>query len=165
MRVLVSAASKHGASQAISGAIVEALTSVGIEAVALAPEQVRSLDGIDAAVIGSGVHAGRWLEPAKRLVTQHADELRSRPVWLFSSGPLGDPPKPEGEPADGAAMRELIGAREDRVFPGRIDSSDLSFGERLIVRAVKAPEGDYRPWPAIRDWATGIARELLGRPA
>ena len=48
---------------------------------------------------------------------------------------------------------------------GRIDSSELGFGERLIVRAVKAPEGDYRPWPAIRDWATGIARELLGRPA
>jgi menaquinone-dependent protoporphyrinogen oxidase len=30
----------------------------------------------------------------------------------------------------------------------------------MMVKAVKAPEGDFRDWDAIRDWADGIAREL-----
>jgi hypothetical protein len=28
------------------------------------------------------------------------------------------------------------------------------------VKAVKAPEGDFRDWDAIRDWTDGIADEL-----
>ena len=30
----------------------------------------------------------------------------------------------------------------------------------MIVKAVTAPEGDFRDWDAIRDWSSGIAREL-----
>jgi menaquinone-dependent protoporphyrinogen oxidase len=125
-----------------------------------------SLEGIDGAVIGSGIYAGRWLGPAKDLLDRHAGELRRRPVWLFSSGPLGDPPFPGGEPADGETMREFVGAREDHVFAGRLERDDLGVGERLMARVVHAPAGDFRPWPEIRSWAAGIAEQLLsGVPA
>jgi hypothetical protein len=30
----------------------------------------------------------------------------------------------------------------------------------MMEKAVKAPEGDFRDWAAIRGWAEGIAREL-----
>jgi menaquinone-dependent protoporphyrinogen IX oxidase len=33
------------------------------------------------------------------------------------------------------------------------------------VKAVKAPEGDFRDWDAIREWADAIARELEADPS
>ena len=65
-------------------------------------EEVDSLDGYDACVIGSAVYVGHWLDPARELVETHARALAGRPVWLFSSGPLGPPDKlkPEGDPVE-----------------------------------------------------------------
>lgn len=48
-------------------------------------------------------------------------------------------------------------ARDHRIFAGRLDASTLSLGERVAVRAVRAPEGDFRDWAAIRGWAREIA--------
>ena len=42
-------------------------------------------------VLGSAVYAGRWLEPAREYAATHAGGLRTRPTWLFSSGPIGEP--------------------------------------------------------------------------
>jgi menaquinone-dependent protoporphyrinogen oxidase len=125
---------------------------------------VTSLDGYDAVVLGSGVYAGRWVDAAKKLVDRHLDELRARPVWLFSSGPLGEPPKPDDEPPDGKAAAERIGAREHRVFAGSLDRAKLGFGERAIVGMVKAPYGDFRSWETIATWGTGIAKALSAEP-
>jgi len=160
MTVLVSAASKHGATHEIAERIAAELTRHGVPAVAVEPEGVASLEGYDAVVLGSGIYAGHWLEPAKRFVDRHLDGLRARPVWLFSSGPIGEPPKPEAEPADAAPIRERTQAREHRTIPGVLDRSKLNFAERAITRVVGAADGDYRPWPEIDAWARAIADQL-----
>ena len=41
-----------------------------------------------------------------------------------------------------------------------LDKRKLSFPERLAVKAVKAPEGDFRDWDDIDAWALKIAGEL-----
>lgn len=165
MKVLVTVGSKHGASDEIGAAVRNALTEAGVEAVQLAPEEVASLDGYDAVVLGSGVYAGRWVGAAKKFVDDHLNELRARPVWIFSSGPLGEPPQPEDEPPDGKAVAERIGAREHRVFAGSLDRAKLGIGERAIIGMVKAPYGDFRSWPTIATWGAGIARSLEASPA
>jgi hypothetical protein len=71
----------------------------GLEATVLPPEQVEGVDGYAAVVLGSAVYAGHWLKPARELVERHAGDLADRPVWLFSSGPVGDPPKPDEDPS------------------------------------------------------------------
>jgi menaquinone-dependent protoporphyrinogen oxidase len=164
MTVLVSAASKHGATHEIAERIAAELTRNGVAAVALPVEQVAGLEGYDAVVLGSGIYAGRWLEPAKRFVDRHLDGLRARPVWLFSSGPIGDPPKPDAEPVDAAPIRERTLAREHRVIAGVVDRTKLSFAERAITRVVGAADGDFRPWDEIDAWARSIA-DQLGVPA
>ena len=38
----------------------------------------------------------------------------------------------------------------------------LNLAEKLIVKALKAPAGDFRDWEAIIPWAQSIAAELKG---
>ncbi|HSK55927.1 MAG TPA: flavodoxin domain-containing protein [Jiangellales bacterium] len=166
MKVLVSVASKHGATKEIGDQVAEtlgtALQSLGVTAQVDVrdPEQVRDVASYDAAVLGSGIYAGHWLEPARTLVEREAETWRSRPVWLVSSGPLGDPPKPEGEPPDGARLAELIGARGHQVLSGRLERASLGRGERLVARMVKAPDGDFRDWGEVDRFAGEVAEAL-----
>jgi menaquinone-dependent protoporphyrinogen oxidase len=160
VKVLVSAASRHGATMEMAANIGAALQATGHDVFVVAPDEVQRVDGYEAAVIGSGVYVGRWLEPAKDLVARHKVALSAMPVWLFSSGPVGDPPKPVDEPADAASLVALVGAREHRIFPGMVDRKRLGFGEKAIMAAVHAPEGDYRPWDQVEVWAREIAVAL-----
>jgi menaquinone-dependent protoporphyrinogen oxidase len=161
MNVRVIVGSKYGATREIGEAIAEELSAAGHDATALDAEEVEGLGDPDAVVLGSAVYAGHWLKPAMKLLEDRADELARRPTWLFSSGPVGDPLKPEdAEPVGIAEAVEATGARGHEVFAGKIDRGVLSRPERLMVRALCVPEGDYRDWDAIRGWARGIAAEL-----
>jgi len=162
MHVLVTAASKHGATAEIAAAIGAALGARGILATVADPSDVTDLEGYDAMVLGSAVYAGHWLEPATGLVDRLHDAFASRPVWLFSSGPVGDPPTPDQGPVDVAGIAQITRARSHRVFAGKLDRSKLGFGEKAIVMALRAPEGDFRDWHAINDWAAEIAEAVTG---
>jgi menaquinone-dependent protoporphyrinogen oxidase len=162
VRVLVTAASRHGATHEIADAIAAGLERRGVDAEAHHAEGLTSLDGYDAFVIGSAVYVGRWLDTARDLVEAHVPALAGLPVWLFSSGPLGPPDalKPEGDPVDAAALIAAVGAEDHRVFAGRLDRRLLSFGEKAVVLAVRAPEGDFRDWEEIDGFAADIAGHL-----
>jgi len=164
MRVLVAAASKHGSTHEMAEAIGEAIARTGAQVTVARLEDGPDLSGYDAVVLGSAVYVGHWVEQARRFVEDHHLELADRPVWLFSSGPVGAPLKPDDVHAvDAAGIVEATGAREHRLFAGRLDPSRLGFGERALMRAVRAAEGDYREWDEIRGWATDIGKAL--RPA
>lgn len=161
MRVLVTAASKYGGTAGIAEAIGRRLEDEALEVDVVPIEEVDGLGDYDSFVVGSGVYAGRWLRPARRFVDEHASELAARPTWLFSSGPLGDPPKPEGDAAVKlGVIPKTTGAREHRVFAGRLDRRRMTFGDRAIVTAVRSPEGDFRDWEEIAAWAGEIAEAL-----
>jgi menaquinone-dependent protoporphyrinogen oxidase len=162
MRVLVTAASRHGATHEIADAIGAGLERRGVDAEVRHAEDLTGLDGYEAFVIGSAVYVGRWLDTARELVEANAAALAARPVWLFSSGPLGPPDalKPEGDPVDAADLVEAVRAEDHRVFAGRLDRKLLSFGEKAVVLAVRAPEGDFRDWEAIDGFAAEIAARL-----
>lgn len=160
MDVLVTVASKHGATAEIGETIAKELTDQGCAVTLADPADVTDVSAFDAVVLGSAVYAGRWLAEARQLTERCGDQLRDRPVWLLSSGPVGDPPKPEEEAVDVAEVVAATGAREHRVFAGRIDKGRLGFAERAIVRALKVPEGDFRDRDAIVDWARQIAVAL-----
>ena len=177
MKVLVSAASKHGATAevaeeigtALRGALLNERGGIGSGEVTvdvLPAERVNSVEDYDVVVLGSAVYAGHWLEGAREFSERHADALAERPTWLFSVGPVGEPPKPEEDPVDVGPILEATKAREHRIFAGKLDRRALGFAEKAIVLALRAPEGDFRDWEDIREWALGIAAEVrnLGAP-
>lgn len=160
MRVLVAAASKHGGTAAIAQAIGAALGEARLVAEVRPIDEVTTLEPYDAIILGSGVYMGRWLPSARSFVRRNSHELETRPVWLFSSGPLGDPPRRADDAVDVAGLVATTHARGHHLFPGVLDKERLSFGERAMVAAVRAPAGDFRPWAEIRTWALDVARSL-----
>jgi menaquinone-dependent protoporphyrinogen oxidase len=171
LRVLVTAASRHGSTHEIATALARGMSQcaagrgMGLAAAAVPAERDPDPSVYDAVVLGSAVYAGRWQEAARDLAAAHTTALRDRPVWLFSSGPIGEPPFPPDEPHDAGIVTTMLGARGHRVFPGRLDKGLLSFGERAMVTAMRAPVGDFRDWAAIEAWAESIAGELAALPS
>ena len=163
MTILVTFASKYGSTRCIAETIAAELETLGHETVFAEVTQVPPLDRFDAAVIGSGVYMGRWLPGARTFVEAHRTELSGMPVWLFSSGPLGD--QPAATPADAGSIVTAIHAQGHETFAGSLDTRTLGFGERLITKVVQARCGDFRDWEAIRAWAVHISTSLKDRAA
>lgn len=160
MDILIAVASRHGSTREIGEAIAQELRSAGHEIDVRDAEHAPPPELYDAAIIGSAVYMGGWLASAREFVMHNKDHLGTIPIWLWSSGPLGDDTSKPTTINHLQELMEATGAREHRVFVGKLDPSSLGVGERLIARAVGAPEGDFRDWDAIRSWAREIAVTL-----
>jgi menaquinone-dependent protoporphyrinogen oxidase len=152
----------------------------GLE-VALRPaDEAGAVERYDAFVVGSAAYMGGWLEAATHFVEQHRGLLASRPVWLFSSGPVGtERIDAKGRdvveasvPREFARFATEIQPRDERVFFGAYDPEAEpvglmervgSFFTRMPAIRQALPAGDFRDWPAIESWAEAIARQLTGR--
>ena len=161
MNITIAVASRHGSTHEIAEALADELRAAGHAVAVHQIDGATTLSAPDAVIIGSAIYMGDWLPEARRFVERVWLQLASVPTWLFSSGPLGnDEPQPH-EPL--ARLDELLastGAREHRVFVGKLDKAQLNLGERLITHVIKAPEGDFRDWQAVRTWAGEIAAAL-----
>ncbi len=165
MRVLVSAASTHGATAEIGRRMAETLRRYGIEADVAQPEHITDLHRYDGFVLGSAIYRGRWKPEATALLDEHGEVIRSRPCWLFSSGPLGE--GAPDEPLRSDEQKRLMaasGARQHHLFGGRLDADRLSRLERWLARWVKVRSGDARSWTDIDRWTMRIAAELIAGP-
>ncbi|MCU0310959.1 MAG: flavodoxin domain-containing protein [Acidimicrobiales bacterium] len=170
-RVLVTYGSKYGATAQIAEAIGRAMTESGWEVDVESAGSVRSLEGYRAAIVGSAVYAAHWRGDALRFLSRHRDWLAQHPVWLFSSGPVGE----DDEEADEAEtehwtkpkkVQELaveIGARDHVVFGGMVDE-DRGFIRKRMARNMPEEARDRRDWDEIAAWATGIASALASDP-
>jgi menaquinone-dependent protoporphyrinogen oxidase len=174
MHVLVAYASRHGATQGIAERIARTLQEAGVDAEALPAATVKNVAGYDAFVIGSAAYMFHWEKDATSLVRRNRAALAGKPVWLFSSGPLGtEPVNEKGQDQKEAAIpkeipefREALNARDHQVFFGAYehDRRPIGLAERFVSMMPAAkeglPAGDFRDWPEIEAWASGIARAL-----
>jgi menaquinone-dependent protoporphyrinogen oxidase len=169
VNVLVTAAGQQGATYGIAEAIGRTLRARGLDATVASADEVLDADGYDAFVIGSALHTGHWLAPATEFVRRLAPRLSGRPVWFFSSGPVGDPTrklvqKMTSDPVELPELATLTNAREHRIFAGKLVGDGLS-GLRRLSLVIVGIEGDWRDWRAIERWAEEIADALTGRHA
>lgn len=161
MRVLVMPTSKHGGTAEIGRAMATALRAAGVDVDVSQPEHMVNPSIYDGFILGSAIYLGKWIDRASDFVGEYRDIIRRKPTWLFSSGPLGDA-KPD-EPIRPDVVDDLLalsGAREHRLFSGRIAFDGLGRTERFVARWVGVEEGDFREWDQIEDWARAIAEEL-----
>ncbi len=167
VKVLVAYSSKHGSTREIAHRIGDRLRADGLAPEVLDVANVSDPAAYDAVVLGSAVYMGSWRKEATEFARKHTAALAARPVWLFSSGPLGEPSLEE--PRHLAELRAALFPRDHRVFTGALDSSRLSLPERIVVSAIEAKSkqdlaGDFREWHEIDGWADEIAQALVMAP-
>lgn len=177
MRILVTYASKYGATKGIAEHIARTLETAGHTTTVRPARANDDVGGYDAYVIGSAVYLGNWLPEARKVVRRNTTALAGKPVWLFISGPLDVATTEvakrkqlaEATPKRIAELVKEIKARGHRVFGGSLDAARLTHLDRLVrvFPGGKAllPDGDFRDWSDIKDWATEIALELDELPA
>ena len=160
MKVLVAVASRHGSTWEIAEALADVLREAGFGVDVADPDDVETLDLYGAVLLGSSVYVGRWAASARAMVDRLAHALASRPVWLFSSGPVGNPPFPTGDPEEVPSLLRRLDARGHRTFAGKLDRGGLALAERAVVSLIQAEHGDFRAWQDVHDWAGTVAAEL-----
>jgi menaquinone-dependent protoporphyrinogen oxidase len=169
MNVVVVYASRYGSTKGIAESIAERLRERGVEAEARSVDSNPDPGQYDAVVLGSAVFLGRWMQSAAEFAERNRAALTSRPVWLFSSGPLTlkegvTVDDPDVIPTNIAALREALHPRDHRVFFGALDPDRLGFAQRAMRKLPAAravlPEGDFRDWRTIEAWADEIATAL-----
>ncbi|HEY0218073.1 MAG TPA: flavodoxin domain-containing protein [Cellulomonas sp.] len=160
MQILVTVASRHGATAEIGSAIAQVLAAAGHQVDEVAPDEVTDVSGYDAVVLGSAVYTAHWLPVARDLAARFADDLAARPVWVFSSGLATQPAASANSPHELLALMQRIGAAGHRSFAGRLQRSELAFAERALIAGARAKEGDHRDFAAVAAWAQQIAQHL-----
>ena len=161
-RILVAYVSPKGSTAGIAQAIGKELQSAGYSVDVVELKAVSSLEGYRAVVIGGPFYMGKIVGDVAKFVGRFRDVLTKMPVAAFAVGvaPVGKDPEQIGEARK--IFRQAIAPIEpvaEALFSGRIDLENLSFFQKRMVGAVKAPVGDFRDWDAIAKWA----RKLPGK--
>jgi len=157
-RVLVAYATKLGSTGEIAEAIAQVLRDGGHRALALPAGDVRTLDEWDAVILGSALYAAYWRKDARLFTERFRDDLKARPLWLFSGGPLDRRLARADQPITphGAEITEGLGARGHRTFGGRLSPNAAVDAQVLQTHRI----GDFRDWQSIVQYAFRIGREL-----
>ena len=182
MRILVAYASRHGATKGIAERVAARLRERQLDVTIMPAADAPAPDPFDAVVVGAAAYMGHWMSEATTYVRRYGDALALRPVWLFSSGPIGtETVDAKGRdvvemarPVEQDELCRTTGARDIQIFYGAFDPDAPAVGlvERfgspfLRMAAVRnaMPSGDFRDWPAIDRWADGIAEALAPQAA
>jgi menaquinone-dependent protoporphyrinogen oxidase len=164
MRVLVTWGSRRGGTEGIARIIGLALKEHGFDVDMLPAEKVERWGTFDAVILGGALYANRWCRSARRFVSRHEKELRTVPVWFFSSGPLDDSADRQviQPPARVQSFMDRVGAQGHVTFGGRLERDAAGFPASAMA---KEHAGDWRNPERIRAWALDIARALpMARP-
>jgi menaquinone-dependent protoporphyrinogen oxidase len=163
MKILVAYASKHGSTAEIASAIADEIRRVGVEADLVEAGAVQDLAPYAGVVLGSAVYMKRWRPSARRLLGHLEGRLGDRPLWIFSSGPVGDAEfDPDWcEPAHVLARAQRLNLRGHVIFGGRVPQDPGNFVERAMLRNTPPDQHDKRDFEAIRSWAREVAEAFV----
>lgn len=159
MRALVTFGSTRGGTEGLAHMVADGLREAGFEVDVLSPRRVGRLDGYNAVIVGGALYALRWHRASRRFVNRHLTQLRQRPTYFFSSGPLDDSASSSDiPPVKGVqALMDKIGARGHATFGGRLAPYARGFPASAMA---KKQAGDWRDPRRVREWTATIAAQL-----
>ncbi|MFE3756042.1 flavodoxin domain-containing protein [Nocardia tengchongensis] len=166
-RIAVIYSTAQGSTREIADFIGASLAARGAKVELADAEHAPDPTRFDAVILGSAVHDRALLPELDDYTRSHRDELRARPVWLFSVGLGPALVGPIGHligravPKRIAALRDTVTPRDYRAFAGHYERAGVSLSARTLYRLLGGSRyGDLRDWPAITAWIDIIAQEL-----
>ncbi len=163
-KILVTYASRAGATAGVAQAIGKTLTESGAQLEVLPVEAVTDLAPYRAVVVGSAIQGGKWLPEAMEFVQTYQAALIHMPCAAFlvcMTLVMGNGKYRQEVATWMGPVRQLVHPASEGLFAGALDISKVpSFSERLKFRLSVAlgvwSEGDHRDWEAIRSWTAGL---------
>lgn len=168
-KILVTYASRTGATAGVAEAIGKTLAENGAEVEVRPMQDVTDLAPYWAVVAGSAIQGKAWLPEAMHFVQTHRAALNQKPFAAFlvcmtlamkNADSYREFVKDWLEP-----VRALVKPVSEGCFAGVLDINKVpSFSDRLKFRVSVMTgvwsEGDHRDWDAIRAWASDLAPKL-----
>lgn len=158
-RILITYATRAGSTIGVADAIGAELRRLGLD-VDIQPVTANpTLGAYDAVLLGSAIRMANWLPEMVEFIKTNQPALQSRPVALFTVHILNTGADETSRAARLAylnTVRPLLKPVDEVFFAGRVDLKTLSFVDRLMVKMVKSPIGDFRDWDGIRAWSSAI---------
>jgi menaquinone-dependent protoporphyrinogen oxidase len=159
VRVLIAYGSKRGGTSGLATMIGDALAALGATVNVRPASGVDDLGSYDAVVVAGALYGHRWHKDARRFARRHTAELRRRPVWMVSSGPLDDSARDGTLPPERqvAELASLVGARGTLTFGGWLSPQARGFPAGLVPRG---QPGDWRSREQVEEFARAVRAEL-----
>ncbi len=165
-KVLVTYASRAGATAGVAEAIGRTLAANGVQADVRPMQEVKDLTPYDAVVAGSAIQRGQWLPEAMQFMQANRVALARKPFAAFLVCMTLAMPRANDEYRRQVAqwlepVRALVQPVSEGLFAGVLDIGKVpSWTDRLKFRLSVAmgvwAEGDHRDWEAVRAWATDL---------
>ena len=158
-RILITYATRAGSTVGVADAIGAELGRRGLDVDIQPVTAGPTLGAYDAVILGSAIRMANWLPEMVEFIKTNQQVLRSRPVVLFTVHILNTDADKTSRAARLAylnTVRPLLNPIDEVYFAGRIDLEALSFVDRLMVKMVKSPIGDFRDWDGIRAWSSAV---------
>jgi menaquinone-dependent protoporphyrinogen oxidase len=159
MHVLIAYGSKRGGTAGLATMIGDALTELGATVNVQPARNVLDVSTYEGVVVAGSLYAQRWHKDCRSFVRRLDDQLRQRPVWLASSGPLDDSARagtlpPVKQVAKAAA---LVGSRGTPTFGGWMPPDAKGFPASAMA---KSHSGDWRDPEHVAEFARDVMAVL-----
>lgn len=161
-RLLLAYASRAGSTAEVAEKIGETLKNLGFGVDVKSVKEVTSIDEYERVIIGSAVRMFKLLPETVKFAQKFREAIKNKPVAYFIVCLLT---KDDNEKTRSQALEYLKPLLEIKepvsvgLFGGKMDYSRLSFIWCILFKG-KIPEGDFRDWQKITDWADNLGKQF-----
>jgi len=165
-KILVAYATYYGTTGEVAKAIGKTFSEHGYSTDVLPAAEVKDVTSYSAVVVGSAVQGGKIHIDVLHFLEDHEADLSQVPVAYFVCCMTMHDDTPdtrymaEGYLAEVFNKVSKIRPISIGYFGGVLELKRLNWLTRIVVKALRAPEGDYRNWEAIIHWSEEVADAL-----
>jgi menaquinone-dependent protoporphyrinogen oxidase len=161
--VLVTYATKAGSTAGVAQKIAEQLQQKQCTVDLMPVDQVKDLSPYQTIILGSGIRGGSFFTEANRFIEINKSTLARKNTHVFLVCLTMHQNTPENRRiAEGYLdpIHVYFRPKSEGLFGGVYYSANHNLMERLIMKAMNAPEGDFRHWNEIAVWVDQVAKTI-----
>jgi len=158
-RVLITYATKAGTSAEIASHMGELFAKQGAAVDVIPVNKVTDVSAYDTVILGSGIYVGKILPVAMEFIQKNQSALQNKNFNLFiACMTLKDDTEENRKLVSDylIPVREVVKPQNEALFAGMINMKRLNLIEKIAIKAMKAPVGDFRNWPQIDAWTKSL---------
>jgi len=161
--VLVTYATKTGSTAGVAQKIAEQLQQRNWKVDLMPVDQVDDLSPYQTIILGSGIRGGSFFAEANLFIEKNKTTLARKNTHLFLVCLTMRQNTAENRRIAGSYLDPIhnqFRPKSEGLFGGVYYSENHNFMERLIMKAMNAPEGDFRRWNEIASWVDQVAKTI-----